>query len=66
MQSELGAGSRSASRSRSAHAEARRGARRRRSIRPPRAPGDGTVVVIDDEPLDLALVEAVLAPESFT
>jgi signal transduction histidine kinase len=28
--------------------------------------GAGTVVVIDDDPLDLSLVEAVLAPEGFT
>ena len=31
----------------------------------PAAFGPGTVVVIDDDPLDLALVEAVLTPEGF-
>ena len=41
---------------------------RRRPRRRPRRPADGrrTVVVIDDDPLDLDLVEAVLTPEGYT
>ncbi len=64
MQSEFGAGSTFGVAIPVAHAEGQ----------PDRTPaviatagsGGRTVVVIDDDPLDLALVEAVLAPESFT